>query len=187
MTKHFSLRALVLFATIATAEACTATPAAAPPLPAKPLPTYDSHAALLFDDGVDPLPAGGVRPVDVAIDPMLRERTLAGDGVFRARVVTVTGRNTGGADGWIIELHSIESLARTRMAPRDFTVQVPAGARGSATLGDPDARVVGSEVLAFLRVFARPDGSGEWHFHITQAADAQIRAVREAALVSEVR
>lgn len=176
-----SLSALVLPLALV---ACSA----APPRDAaraRALPEYGGRSALLFDDGVDLLPEAHGLASDA--ETMLRERTLVGGSVLRARVVTLTCRGAGPAGSWAIELHALESVAGDRLPAEDFTLEVPVGARGSSLLADSARGLVGTEVLAFVGAFSRADGSGEVHFHVTGATDPHVRVVRDAVLLAQVR
>lgn len=152
--------------------------------PAQPLPPYAGRAAALFDDDIEPQAVGYTLVPGRApeADDLLRDRTRLGDRVLRTRVVTVT--SNGGEDGasWRIGLHTLEELAGSPPPQADFTLDVPATAAGAGVLGAVDSRLVGVTLVAFVRSFASADEREELHFHLAQADDRELRAVRVASL-----
>jgi hypothetical protein len=178
---------LVLFASACRAPASQAPSRATSA--ATPLPDYSGRGAALFDDGIEPLAVGfalapGPPP---ELDGDIRARTMLGDSVLRARVVTVTTRQESSGQGWRIVLHTIEMLAGHRAPDADFVLDVGGTGSGARVMKSFETRLVGTVVVAFLRIFAQPEGKGALHFHLAQAADDELRAVRAASLLAEVR
>jgi hypothetical protein len=179
----------ILLRSAAMAVVLLSTACAAPTLPATApagaMPAYGGRGAELFDDAIEPLVSGFTMAptMPAELDPELRERILAGDHVVRARVVTVTTQRAAGGAGWQIALHTLERLAGRSSPDADFTIDVAPTVPAAAVLRVFEDRLVGAEVIAFDRAFARRDGSAEQHFHVTPVGEDRLRAVRSVALL----
>lgn len=158
--------------------------------PAPRLPSYTEHAVTLFDDAIEPWAVGaGLQRGASESDSLLRERTQLGDCVARVRIATITSRLEGSEPSWQIRLHTLERLAGRCAGTADLTIEVHSTDPGAGVLRAFDGRLVGMTLVAFLRVFARSDDSedGDLHFHLTGEGKDELRAVRVAALLGEVR
>ena len=181
-----------MFPVVLFAWACEAPALQGPPratATTAPLPNYSGRSAALFDDGIEPLAVGfalgaGAPP---ELDGDVRARTMLGDSVIRARVVTVTTQHEDSGQSWRIVLRTIERLAGRRSLEGDFTLDVSSSGPGARVMKAFETRLVGAMVVVFVRRFARADGREVLHFHLAQAADDEVRAVRAASLLAEVR
>lgn len=97
-------------------------------------------------------------------------------------MVTVTSSETGDGPRWRIGLHTLEELAGSRPPETDFTLEVPGTAAGAGVLKTAESRLVGLTLVAFVRAFANVDEKPELHFHLAQADDHELSAVRVASL-----
>jgi hypothetical protein len=179
----------------------------------RPLPPYSGHALDLFDDAIEPSTigtrAGGFTGLDALSalsaragtprsDNLLRERTQVGDAVVRARVQTVTSKEEDRGRSWRLGLHTIERLAGAGPLDDDFAVGVAADGPAAGLLRAYESRLVGTTLIAFVRVYTRPDPvgaagaaaapdpEGDLHFHIARDAKDELEAVRSATLESRV-
>lgn len=147
----------------------------------------------LFDDGAEPSTIGYTAEAlqATSTDPVLRDRLLTADAVIRARVVTLTTREAG--LGWLVGFRSIETLAGTP-PPGEISLQISPTDEAAGLIRAFEDRLVGTSVVLFLRSF-RPAPSGtlgggdtrSLHFHIAADSPAELRAIRAAALLSEVK
>jgi len=158
---------------------------------ARPAVPYRGRAVELFDDGADPSTIGytadALQPA--ATDPILRDRLQTADAVFRARIVTLTTRESG--LGWLVGFRPLETLAGT--APSgDVSLQVSATDAAAGLLRAFEDRLVGTSVVLFVRAFV-PSSSAAGadprtvHFHIAADDPAEVRAIRSSSLLSEVK
>src|SRR5579884_19723 len=128
-----AVRSLKPAAALVLALGTTACAAGAPEPrgPARPVPAYDTDAAALFDDAIEPTAVGlgsGLRKPP-HVDNALRERTQVGDGVLRVRVVTITSKQEDSGRSWQLGVRTMEALAGARPPSGDFTLAVgPAAA-----------------------------------------------------------
>ena len=167
---------------------CDAPPATVDP--PRALPSYDARAAELFDDAVEPAAVGyTLDSTPPSKNVYLRARTVTADSVVRARVVTLTTSPEG--DGaWHMGLRTLETVAGHH-APESFTLVLAADGPSSGVMRGAEGRVTGMTLLAFLRDFKAPpsvtDSPAQLHFHIGPDSQDERSAVREAALLGEVR
>jgi len=164
-------------------------------LPASSLAPYAGHDAVLFDDAIEPA-AVGYEGADTGIaakgDVLLRERTQTGDGVVRARVITVTSSPGDEGHSWQIGLHPLETLAGKRPPDGDFTFRVDVRGPAAGIVRALESRLVGTTLVVFVREFNAGKSDGEragreLHFHFAKDDTAELGAVREASLLGEVR
>jgi hypothetical protein len=159
----------------------------------RPLPAYGGHAAELFDDGIEPLTVG--YPSDQegppSADNRLRERTQVGDAVVRARVTTVNKVEGSGGLSWQLGMHTVEHLAGTGPLDADFTLLVASSAPAAGIVRAWEARLVGTQVIAFVREFAKqgapPGEAGDLRFHVAPDSADEKKAVTSAVLLEQVR
>jgi hypothetical protein len=157
-------------------------------VPSAHLPAYEGHAAELFDDGIGAQALGsGVEPtLSPREQELLRERTNLGDGVVRARVVSLTSAQDESGPRWFIGLHTVERLTGEREVPDNFTVLIDGKAPGARLVRALDGQIIGAPLVAFLREFASTQGrEGELHFHLAGDGKNEVDAVRVAALVGD--
>jgi hypothetical protein len=177
--------ALILFFLFPGGASC-----AEPPLgaqgPARTASSYAGRATELFDDAIDPASVGYTANdvTGLEADRMLRERTQAADGVMRARIVTLTSRES--ENGWLLGLRPVETLAGATPAAGDVTLQIQSTDRAAGVLRAMEGHLVGVTVIAFLRTFAHDVDTRELHFHIAPDNRSQADAVRASALLAEV-
>ncbi len=177
--------ALLLLFLLPGGASCAETPVGAQG-PARTATSYTGRATELFDDAIDPASVGYAAN-DVTghdADRVLRERTQAADGVVRARIVTLTSRES--ESGWLLGLRPVETLAGTPPAGGDVTLQIQSTDRAAGVLRAMEGHLVGMTVVAFLRAFARDVDTRELHFHIAPDNRNQVDAVRASALLEEV-
>ncbi|MGD0674289.1 MAG: cobalamin ABC transporter substrate-binding protein [Polyangiaceae bacterium] len=145
----------------------------------------------LFDDAIEPTAVG--YELDSALpptqSPVLRERTQTADAVIRARVVTVTSTPEDSGRSFQIGLRTLEGLAGSQ-GPAALTLHIRETDPAAGIVRAAESHLIGLTVIAFLRQFrardhATPDG--QLHFHIGPDSKAELRAVREAVLLGEVR
>lgn len=158
-----------------------------PLVPERRLPQYSGRAVALFDDRIEPQAVGySLEPTTPPqTDRLLHERTRTGDWVVRARVVSVTSLHTDSGPSWHIGFHTEERLAGDRPRDADFALRVTDADPGAGIVRTFDGRLIGKTFIAFLREFAREDGSGEGdlHFHLAGGDKDELGAVRVAALL----
>jgi hypothetical protein len=160
--------------------------------PARPVARYKGRAVELFDDGAEPSTIGytGDALQLTSTDPVLRDRIQTADAVFRARIVTVTTRESG--LGWLVGFRAIEMLAGTA-PPGDVSLQISPSDEAAGLLRAFDDSLVGTSIVLFLRSFAPPASSTlgsdarTVHFHIAADSPAELRAIRASSLLSEVK
>jgi hypothetical protein len=180
--------ALATFAALA-AAACASTVEAAPV--GRALAPYDVRAADLFDDAIEPAAVGyTMDSTPSSKRPHLRERTLAADAVVRARVVTLTSNRDEGVGAWQMGLRTIETLAGN--PPAAFTLQIKTTDPSAGIVRSNEGRIAGMTFVAFLHEFAddadaSAGGSAQLHFHVAPDSKDEVDAVRQAALLGEVR
>ncbi|MGO9837186.1 MAG: hypothetical protein ACLP1X_23565 [Polyangiaceae bacterium] len=154
------------------------------------LPIYEGRATELFDDGI------GAQALGAGIEPtlspqerdLLRERTNLGDGVVRARVVSLTSAQDDSGPRWFVGLHTVERLTGERQIPDNFTLLIDGKAPGARLVRALDGQIIGARVVAFLREFVSTQGmKGELHFHLAGDSKDETDAVRVAALVGDLR
>jgi hypothetical protein len=160
-------------------------------LRAHALPAYAGREAALFDDGIDPQAVGynldpGVAPRE---DSLLRERTLLGDRVVRAQVVSITSTRNDSGRTWQIGLHTLERLAGEGGGDPEFTLRMNGSAPGASVMRTFDGRLIGIPLMAFIREFEPTGGAGrsELHFHLASQDKDEVDAVRVAALSGDAR
>jgi hypothetical protein len=159
--------------------------------PDKTYPPYTGRAVDLFDDGIDPIAVGyqlepGPPP---STDAKLRERVQTGDAVVRARVVTVTSRKEEGGRSWQLGLHTLGRLAGATPVDDDFTLEVEATDPGAGMVKAFESTLVGASFVIAVRTFAHAGSAGEAdvHFHISADKADVLAAVKEAALLQQVK
>jgi hypothetical protein len=167
---------------------CASSPT--PSTPSPHLPVYEGRATELFDDGI------GAQALGAGIEPtlspeereLLRERTNLGDGVVRARVVSLTSAQDESGPRWFFGLHTVERLTGERPVPDNFTLLIDGKAPGARLVRALDGQIIGANVVAFLREFVSTQGKkGELHFHLAGDSKDETDAVRVAALVGDLR
>lgn len=153
--------------------------------PARALPPYAGRAAELFDDSIE-AGAVGYRLDSASPPPMndnlLRERAQVGDAVVRARVTTVTSKDEDRRRTWLIGLHTVEKLGGAGPLDTDFSILVQPGGLSSGIMRALGPQMIGMTFVAFVREFARPEGSddSDLHFHLTEDNRAAVAAVHSA-------
>jgi hypothetical protein len=159
--------------------------------PGKEYPPYTGRSVDLFDDGIDPIAVGyqlepGPSP---STDAKLRERVQTGDAVVRARVVTVTSKNEDAGRSWQLGLHTLGRLAGTGPLDADFTLDVEATDPGAGMVKAFESNLVGASFVVAVRTFARAGspGDADLHFHLLADKADVLAAVKEAALLEQVK
>jgi hypothetical protein len=177
--------ALILFFLIPCGASCAETTPEAQG-PARTATAYAGRVTELFDDGIDPATVGYTANdvTGLEADRVLRERTQAADGVVRARIVTLTSRES--ESGWLVGLRPLETLAGAAPIGGDIALQVKASDRAGGVLRATEGRLVGMTVIAFLRAFAHDVDARDLHFHIAPDNPLLVSAVRASALLEEV-
>jgi hypothetical protein len=161
-----------------------------PAQPARPAGPYKGRAVELFDDGAEPSTIGYTADAlqATATDAVLRDRIQTADAVLRARIVTVTTRESG--LGWLVGLRPFETLAGTPPGG-DLTLQVTPTDSAAGLLRAFEDRLVGTSVVLFVRSFLPSLLTGgdarTAHFHIAADSPAEVRAIRASTLLSEVK
>ena len=155
--------------------------------PDSPLPAYAAHAAELFDDAIEPQAVGleFEAPVDPRIDPKFRERAQVSDAILRARVDTVTERGDGPSARYDIAFKVIEKIAGQSPPKDEFTLHILGDNPSSGILRTMQTQLGGKTFVVFVREFARPDGEGEWHFHLSPDAKNVASAARDATALTQ--
>jgi hypothetical protein len=151
----------------------------------RPVPAYGGHAADLFDDtiearavGLDPEAAGSVRG-----DPTFRERVQLGDATVRVLVDTVTTKQEDTGASYQIGFRVIETLAGVHPPPASFTVKVDKTSPSAGILKSYESALVGKRFIAFIRLFGRPDGDREYHFHLSSDSKDVAASVKDATVL----
>jgi|ERR1700722_17711096 hypothetical protein len=159
--------------------------------PGKDYPPYTGRNVDLFDDGIDPIAVGyqldpGPAP---AADAKLRERVDTGEAVVRARVVTVTEKRENTGRTWQLGLHTLARLAGKTPLGDDFFLDVESTDPGAGMVKAYESSLVGASFVVAVRTFARPGvpGQSDLHFHISADKADVLAAVKEAALLQEVK
>jgi hypothetical protein len=159
--------------------------------PLREYPPYTGRAVDLFDDGIDPIAVGyqlepGPAP---AADAKLQERVQTGDAIVRARVVTVTEKKETSGRSWQIGLHTLARLAGSGALDADFSLEVEATDPGAGMVKAYQSSLVGSSFVVSVRRFglAQAPGESELHFHFSADKPDVLAAVKQAALLEQVK
>jgi hypothetical protein len=157
--------------------------------PTRPLPTYAGHAAELFDDMIEPRAVGqDIDPANAPrADPLLRERAQVGDAVLRVRVATVTAKREDTGTSYQLGFHIVEKLGGSFSPEDGFLVGVPKESPSRGTLASFEGRLVGMNLIIFVRAFVRPDGDQELHFHVGPDSKDEVQAVKDAMALNELK
>lgn len=161
--------------------------------PGRPLPPYGGHATELFDDAIEPNAVG--YPMEAGTSPLsdtrVRERTQVGDAVVRARVTTVTSKAEDRGPSWQLGLHTVERLAGAGPLEKDFTLVVGPADPAAGIVRGFEARLIGTSFVAFVREFTHPGAPpgepGDLRFHLAADSPDELKAVKAAQLLQEVR
>ena len=155
--------------------------------PDRPLPAYTGHAAELFDDAIEPQAVGleFETPLDPRIDPKFRERAQVSDAILRAKVDTVTARGDGAQARYDIAFRVVEKIAGMNPPHDEFTLHVEGDNPTAGILRTMQTQLGGKTFVAFVREFVRPDGDGEWHFHLSPDAKNVASAARDATALTQ--
>jgi hypothetical protein len=157
--------------------------------PGRPLPRYDTEAAELFDDAIEPAAVGyTLDSTPSSKRPHLRERTLAADAVVRARVVTLTSNHEEGEGSWQMGLRTIDTVAG-KNPPGTFTLRIKTSDPSAGIVRSNEGQIAGMTFVVFVHEFAGgADGAPpELHFHVAPDSKDELDAVHQAALLGEVR
>jgi hypothetical protein len=159
--------------------------------PVKEYPPYTGRAVDLFDDGIDPIAVGyqlepGPAP---AADAKLQERVQTGDAVVRARVMTLTEKKEGTGRSWQLGLHTLSRLAGTGVLDPDFALEVEATDPGAGMVRAYQNSLVGASFVVSVRRYAvaGAPGDSELHFHLSADKADVLAAVKQAALLQQVK
>jgi hypothetical protein len=149
------------------------------------VPAYGGHSAELFDDaiearavGLDPEAARTVRG-----DSTFRERVQLADATVRVVVDTVTTKQEDSGSSYHIGFRIRDKLAGVNPPPETFTVRVDRTSPSAGILKTYESQLVGKKFIAFVRLFGRPDGDREWHFHVAPDSKDVAAAVEEATVL----
>ena len=159
------------------------------PTPSARLASYAGPTTALFDDGIEPEAVGYSLDPSPApeSDTLLRARTQQADCVLRVLVVTVTSKHEDVGVHWRLGLRTLDRLAGERCPAHEFSLEVADGAPGSSILRTFDGRLVGVNLVAFVREFRGAGGEPSFHFHMAPEDKEELKAVRVAAVLGEVR
>lgn len=155
----------------------------------RPLPSYVGHATELFDDAIEANAVG----LDLEMPPppkgdaKLRERAEVGDAVLRARVSTVTAKEEDSGTIYQVGFEVLDKLAGPYPPGEYFSVRVDRLTPSMGIVKSFQGRLVGKTFVVFLRMFVRPDGDRELHFHIAPDSKDEVAAVRAATAKVESR
>lgn len=182
---------LALVAALAAALACACGPApGAKTAQPKAAPAYSGRPAALFDDSIEPAAVGldMERDYNAKADKTLRERALAADGIFRARLSTVTKKNESNGSTYELALRSVEKLAgRTPSTGDSFLVNVQPASPALGIIRSFEARLVGKEFIAFVKTFSKEGGETEIHVHLAPASNEVRAAISDAVALEAVQ
>ncbi len=155
--------------------------------PDRPLPAYTGHGAELFDDAIEPQAVGleFETPLDPRIDPKFRERAQVSDAILRARVDTVTERGDGADARYDISFKVVEKISGANPPHDPFTLHVQGNNPTTGILRTMQTQLGGKMFVVFVREFVRPDGDGEWHFHLSPDAKNVASAARDATALNQ--
>ena len=159
--------------------------------PGADYPAYTGHPTELFDDGIDPIAVGyqlepGPPP---ATDARLRERVQIADAVVRAKVTTVTSKKEDNGRSWQLGLHLQGRLAGSGPMADEFALDVESTDQGAGMVKAFEANLVGATFVVFARTFAKvgEPGEPELHFHLSADKADVLDAIKQAALLQQVR
>lgn len=155
--------------------------------PDRPLPAYSGHAAELFDDSIEPQAVGleFEAPTDPRVDTRFRERAQTSDAILRAKVETVTARGDGASARYDIAFRVLEKISGENPPRDEFTLHVEGDNPTSGILRSMQTQLGGKTFVVFVREFVRPDGDGEWHFHMSQDAKNVVSAAKDATALMQ--
>ncbi len=158
--------------------------------PSRPLPAYSGHATELFDDAVEPAAVG--LDVDRSFAPrsdaLLRERAQVSDAVLRVRVATVTTKQEETGATFTIGLRPVEKLHGDHPPPGEtFNVRIDKSSASQGIMKSFGARLVNRPFIAFVRLFVRPDGDSELHFHLSPDSKEMVSAVVDAISLQRLK
>ena len=156
--------------------------------PGRPLPSYAGRSLELFDDTIEPAAAGIALDVgdDPRADRKLRERTQVGDAALRVRIATVTSKDDDGVTRYVVGLRTVERLAGSFPPGDNFEIRVGRNSPSSGLLKGLGDQLAGKPFVGFFRLFVRPDGDPELHFHLAPDTKLELAAVRDAAALGSL-
>jgi hypothetical protein len=176
---------LSLIAVVVTAASwgCGA-PTVPPNPPPQVLTAWVARATGLFDDAIEP--ASVALDVEHAAppperDPLLAERSRAGDAVLRVRVATFTSYRDGTGPRFELGLQVLETIVGTHTSPGTFSVRFSGDSPSTRIVRIVGDRLYGKSFVAFVRRFPGPDGRDELHFHLANDDDEVRAAILRAA------
>jgi hypothetical protein len=109
----------------------------------------------------------------------------------RARVTTVTSKQEDRGRSWQLGLHTVERLGGSGPLEKDFTLSVAPNDPASGIVHGFEARLIGTQVVAFVREFARagapPGEPGDLRFHLAPDSPDELKAVKAAQQQEQVR
>jgi hypothetical protein len=180
----FPAAVIASLVSVASTPACGGSGANAPN---RPLPSYVGHATELFDDAIEPKAVGLELETTTApkMDARLRERAEVGDAVLRARVSTVTAKEEDSGTVYQVGFETLEKLAGPYPPGDDFGLRVDKGTPSMGILKSFQGRLVGKSFVVFVRLFVRPDGDKDMHFHVAPDTKEEVAAVRAATVKQE--
>lgn len=151
---------------------------------ARPLSPFVGAEAQLFDDALEPGAVGLdlEQPKSPIRDVAFRDRVKASDAVVRVRIATVTEKNDGvGRSVYELNVRIMETIWGA-YPPKQESVSLLVTSTGGAygVVKALEGRLIGKDMLVFLKRFSVPDGEGEYHFHATADSELVRKAVREA-------
>jgi hypothetical protein len=154
-------------------------------------PAYTGHPSELFDDGIDPIAVGyqlepGPPP---ATDAKLRERAQTAEAVVRAKVTTVTSKKEDNGRSWQLGLHLLGRIGGSGKLDDDFLLDVESTDPGAGMVKAFEANLVGATFVVFTHVYAKSGapGEAELHFHLSADKADVLDAIKQAALLQQVR
>jgi hypothetical protein len=155
--------------------------------PTRPLPSYVGRSTELFDDAIEPLAVGLETDINARAksDPLLRERVQIGDATLRVRIDTITVKQEEDGSSFQVGFRVLDQLAGQHPPGESFAVRVDKQSPSAGILKSYEGQLVGKNFTAFIRLFVRPDGDQEMHFHLAPDSKEVTAAVRDATALAD--
>lgn len=173
-------RLVLILALISTACGPTGGGRGAPSAPAAPLPPYTAADAALLDDRMSPEVFGAM--VD-ASDPVGRRAAL-GDGIVRARVITVTRDSTGQSEKFLVDLQPVPPALKGPDIAERLGLTIPPENPTFAFVKSFESELVGRSVIVIYKRFDE-GGQATLRWHIEAENPRVLGAIERARIMGE--
>ena len=171
---------LILILALGACGGSRAGPAADPTL--ANLPPYTAADVALLDDRLSPEVFG--TEVDSS-DPVARRATL-GDGIVRARIITVTRDSAGQAERFVVTLAPVPPALKGRDITEALSLSIPTTNPSFGFVKSFETELVGRSVIVIYKRFAE-NGEATLRWHIEADGPRVLQAIDRARIMGELR